>query len=326
MGQKIQKYYIGVDIGGTKIVIALIDINGNVLFKKILSTELNLNKNVVIRNISEIIDEIKIIYKDINIIGIGIGSAGIVLYNKGIIKFSPNIGWRDFYIVSQLQKISKMRVVLDNDANAAAWGIFYLKYKSKYNNMLCVTLGTGVGGGFILNGKMFRGIDGTAGEIGHMTYIPDGLECPCGNKGCLERYVGKYGLNMLIDRHLKEEAQKSNLAKKSLLLDYKKENVIVDPKLLEAAAEKGDELALKIWIEFGEILGTAFATILNLLNLEAIHITGGIAHAQKFFEKALVDTIKRRAFSVPAETVKLIFEEKKQDMGVIGAGLLLEEL
>jgi glucokinase len=327
LNDKNKKYFIGIDIGGTKINIALIDEEGNILFKEKLITADNIQKEIVVKNITQVVKNINNKFIDKNILGIGIGSAGIILYKKGIIKFSPNIGWKDFEIVKNLQDSTGMKVVLDNDANAAAWGMFYLNYKDKYENMICITLGTGIGGGLILNGKMFRGVDGTAGEIGHITYNPDGPLCSCGNTGCIERYIGTKGIIEFVANYLKNIENDStgmfSQYKNSLLFNAKKENEIITPKLLQEVAAQGDLLAIEIWNRFGKMLGVLIASMLNLFNPDAIHITGGISHAQKFFEKALFEEIKLRAFSVPFETAELIFEEQKQDMGVIGAGLLL---
>jgi len=313
-----QKLYIGIDIGGTKIVGAVVTATGDILYKEVLRTIENLDQKIVLKNISEIVKIIKSKYS--NIQGIGIGSAGIVLHRDGIIKFSPNIGWRDFAIVEELEKMTNLKVILDNDANAAAWGTFYLKYSGIYKNMMCVTLGTGIGGGLILNSEVFRGFDGTAGEIGHITYIPNGLQCTCGNKGCIERYAGTKGIVELAENYLRDAKWKNSSISK-----FKNEYGQITPKSIEEAASNGDELALQIWREIGVMLGTVFASIVNLLNLEAIHITGGISQAQRWIEKDIINTINDRAFSIPANTVKIIFEKQKQDMGVIGAGLLVLE-
>ena len=314
--EKKQDLFIGIDIGGTKINVAVISKAGDILFKETLKTVENLDEKVLLKNIAEIVNRIKAKYQDIQ--GIGIGSAGIILYKKGIIKFSPNIGWRDFSIVKELEKLTNLKCTLDNDANAAAWGTFYLKYSEKYKNMMCVTLGTGIGGGLILNGEMFRGSDGTAGEIGHLTYIPNGIDCSCGNKGCIERYAASKGIAELAVNYLKEKKWKDSIIPK-----FANELGKITPKSIEDAAINNDELAIKIWKEVGFMLGTVFASILNLLNLEAIHITGGISHAQKWMEKDIIETINKSAFSVPAKTVKIIFEKQNHDMGVIGAGLLV---
>jgi glucokinase len=308
--------YIGIDIGGTKINIAVINKNGDILFKETIKTSENLDEKILLQNITAIVEDIKSKYP--NVCGIGIGSAGIILYKEGIIKFSPNIGWKDFAIVSELEKMTNLSVILDNDANAAAWGTFYLKYSETYKNMMCVTLGTGIGGGLILNGEIFRGFDGTAGEIGHMTYIPDGLACSCGNNGCIERYAGTKGIIELAENYLKE-----NKWQNSIIPKFVNELGKITPKSIEDAAINHDELAIHIWKEVGVMLGTVFASILNLLNIEAIHVTGGIAHAQKWIEKDVIETINNRAFSIPAKTVKIIFEKQNHDMGVIGAGLLV---
>lgn len=323
------KYFIGIDIGGTKITIALIDEKGEIFYKENLKTKENLDKFVALKNIINTCKKIKNNFSDKNILGVGIGACGIILYEKGMIKFSPNIGWKDFEIVREMEKVLGLKIILDNDANAAAWGEFFLNYKDKFKNVICITLGTGVGGGIILNKKLYRGTDGTAGEIGHITYIHDGKSCPCGNNGCIERYIGTKGIiEFAEDLLLKVKNQETPMHKEfseSILFEIQRKEKILMPKFIQDAGFSGDKLALFIWEEFGKILGVLISSIINIFNPSAIHITGGISHAEKLFIESLKKEVKKRAFALPRETAKIIFSEERQDMGVIGAGLLLME-
>ncbi len=323
------KYFIGIDIGGTKITIALIGEKGEIIYKENLQTRENLDKNIASENIINTCKKIKNNFSSKNILGIGIGACGIVLYEKGNIKFSPNIGWENFEIVKNLEMALGLKVILDNDANAAAWGEFFLNYRETFRNVICITLGTGVGGGIILNKKLYRGSSGTAGEIGHITYIHNGKKCSCGNNGCIERYIGTKGIIEFAEEMLVKIKNKENPSYEkfsdSMLFDIQKKEKILMPKFIQEAGFKGDKLALFIWEEFGKILGILIASMINIFNPDAIHITGGISHAEKLFIESLKKEVEKRAFSVPRETAKIIFSEERQDMGVIGAGLLLME-
>ncbi|MFC1546636.1 ROK family protein [bacterium] len=312
MGKK--HFYIGIDIGGTNIITVLVDKAGEIYFTEEIETKKYLNPKRLVAKQLKIIESIRELNRTKTITGIGIGSAGIIDSKRGIIKFSPNIGWKNFNIAEIITKESKLPVVVDNDANAACWGIYYLNYSKKYSNFLCITLGTGIGGGLILSGKLYRGADGYAGEIGHMTLVPDGWPCSCGSSGCLESYAGTKGIIKRTRLRLKQGA-------KSLI----ELNDNITPHLLEQAAANGDKTALAIWRETGEMIGTTLASVINLLNLELIYITGGIAHAQKWIEDPIKRTIKKRAFSDPAHEVKIVFAKQKKDMGVIGSGLLVLE-
>jgi len=308
-------YYVGIDIGGTKIKIGVVDNYGELYHRETIITAENLDEKVVVTNLAKIVERLNQEFP--NIYGVGIGCAGIVDHLLGSVIFSPNIGWRNFPIARELEKLTKLKVVIDNDANAAAWGTFYLNYRDRYAYMMCVTLGTGIGGGLILDGRLYRGANGSAGEIGHMTYVPDGPECTCGNRGCIEVYAGTKGV-------LKLAAEKVTSNPQSLILKFQEEGKIT-PKSISRAAAAGDKGAIAIWEETGERLGTAFASIINLLNLQAIHLTGGLSQAQEWLEPSIRATIKKRAFDTPADVVDIIFGEKKQDTGLIGSGLLVLE-
>ncbi|MFC1484947.1 ROK family protein [bacterium] len=309
--------YIGIDIGGTRIKIALIDPQGNIFYRKHLDTIENLKPDILIENLASIVNKIKDSFPDKNIFGIGIGCAGIIDHDKGIIKFSANIGWKKFNIGERLSNKVNFPVVVDNDATAAAWGIYYLSYHGKYDHFMCITLGTGIGGGLVLEGELYRGASSSAGEVGHMTLIPDGLDCSCGNKGCLERYAGIRGIIERTQEYLLDE-------KESIIMDFVQDGAIT-PKAIAQAAEKRDKVALRVWREVGEMIGTSLASVVNLLNVEVIHVIGGVSQAQKWIEKPIIDNINKRAFSTPAQSVKVIFGKRRKDMGVLGAGLLVLE-
>ena len=223
-------YYLGVDMGGTLIKIAIVDDKANVIEESVVNTDINANPKSVIENITEVFKKFKH-YNKVKTIGIGI--AGDIDFRQGIVRMSPNLPkWNKVQLKKDIEKITGKTVYVDNDANTAAIGAYWLDIKAKADNMICVTLGTGVGGGIIINKKLFRGNNGTAGEIGHITVEPDGRKCNCGNYGCAETYIGV--------RHIVKETidlLKTNKSKYILKLANNDIEQIT-PKLLSQAAEK----------------------------------------------------------------------------------------
>jgi len=182
------KLFLGIDLGGTAIKVAVVDEKGGILELETVKNDPSLSPE---RLCSEIVDKAKGMKDLRRISGTGIGVAGDIDQERGIVRFSPNLPkWKNANLRKMLGKGLPKPIVVDNDANAAALGAYWLEARGKVENLLCVTLGTGVGGGLICNGKVYRGASGTAGEIGHMPYNPDGPECNCGSRGCIERYIG----------------------------------------------------------------------------------------------------------------------------------------
>ncbi|MDD5102669.1 MAG: ROK family protein, partial [Endomicrobiaceae bacterium] len=191
-------FHLGIDMGGTSIKIAIVDDKANVIEESALSTDIKAQPKKVIQDIINICTKLKF-YNKVKSIGIGI--AGDVDFKKGVVRFSPNLPkWKNIQLKKEIEKLTKKIVFVDNDANTACIGAFWLDLKAKSDNMICVTLGTGVGGGIIVDKKLYRGNTGTAGEIGHMTLEINGNKCNCGNFGCAETYIGaKYLVKQAIE-------------------------------------------------------------------------------------------------------------------------------
>jgi len=311
-----EKYGLGIDIGGTNITVALVTEKGKIVRKIRFPTRAKEGKAKTINHIIKALTEIMKDLPSDSIRGIGIGAAGDIDPDKGVVRFSPNLFWKNVPIVRSIRDKFKLNVVLDNDANAAAWGTYVLETGRKVNNLLCVTLGTGVGGGIIIDGKIYHGASGSAGEIGHMTVNPHGQRCNCGNYGCLETYIGS-------DYIVKKAICEIRKGEKSLI-----EKIVggrlksVTTQTIETAALRGDKLARRIWKEAGEYLGLALSGVINLLNPEAIIFGGGVAKAGELIFRPMREVIRKRAFKFPFQKVKFIRTKFGQDLGVIGAGLL----
>jgi len=310
------KFYLGIDMGGTSIKIAVVDDKANILEESSLDTDIKAQPKKVI---NDIVNACKILKYYGKVKSIGIGIAGDIDFKKGIVRFSPNLPrWKNVPLKKEIEKTTKKTVLIDNDANTACIGAFWLDLKSKSDNMICVTLGTGVGGGIIVDKKLYRGNTGTAGEIGHMTLEVNGNKCNCGNLGCAETYIGaKY----LVSRAVELMKTKSS---KNILKLSGNNNSNITPKILSAAAAAGDLTAKQIWSEAGEKLGVLLANIINFFNPDSIVLCGGISKAGEELLKHANKQIKSRAFKTAADSCKIVISKYTNKLGVVGAAMLVK--
>ncbi len=307
-----KKTYIGIDLGATNLHFVLINQGNKILQEKVTPTPKETKKaiNLIIATIKNFVQK--------TTAGIGIAIAGLVNQKEGVIYFAPNLGWRNVKLIKKIKRyFPELEIVLENDANAAAWGAYFLLGKRKIKNLICLTLGTGLGGGIIIDGKLYRGVNGTAGEIGHITINPQGLRCNCGNYGCIERYIGANYLVAEVKKEIKQN--KKSVISKMVNYDLRK----ITPEIIALAAKKGDKLAKNIWENVGEKLGIILTGVINLLNPEMIVLSGGISGAVNFFIKELKGTLKKRAFAQSLKRVKIVVGKK--NLGVIGVALLAKE-
>lgn len=265
------KYCFGVDVGGTTVKLGFFDTEGNLLEKWEIPTRTEDNGKEILPDIAaSILDKIKEREVDrTEIIGVGIGTPGPV-DGEGTVYNAVNLGWGTFSVKNVLQSLLNIPVEAGNDANVAALGEMWKGGGQGHKNLVAVTLGTGVGGGIIVNGKILSGATGAAGEIGHI-HVMDGEEeaCNCGNHGCLEQYTSATGIVRLAKRRLAADD------KPSVLRTY--ENF--SAKTVWDAVKNGDGLAIEVAEQFGEILGKALADIAGVVNTEIFVIGGGVSKA-----------------------------------------------
>lgn len=312
------KYYVGIDFGGTGIKIGIIDESGKILIKDSFDTDPHKRGEEIVQHIAEctqkVMDDSALPQEQI--LGVGIGSPGLLNPETGQLKVVVNVpNLNDVFITKILSDILGKPAFLDNDVNAMSLGEFYYGAGKGMKNVIALTLGTGVGGGIILNGELYRGSTFTAGELGHMSIDRDGKSCPCGNSGCLERYIGRDGI---IERFMiaRNKGLDTNIEK---YLDKEK----ITPRAIALAAEAGDELSIKVLEETGEILGSALATLVNALNPEAVIIGGGIANAGDLILEPARKTMLRLAYSIPAKVVRVLKAELGNDAGLVGSASLV---
>lgn len=291
---------IGVDIGGTKILMAVVGKDG-VVKKRV---EIPTTDDSPAKILSEICAVIKSFGKCRSV---GVGIAGDVDNVRGLLRFSPNLPkWRNVGIKKYIKKNTGLPVCVENDANCAAYGSYVIDGKRRYKNFVTITLGTGVGGGIIIDGKIYRGSTGSAGEIGHITINPAGPKCGCGNRGCLEAYIGTRGIK--------------NIAKE---LGFNAPDAT--PATIAVAAARGNALALKIFKKVSEYLAAGVGSVINVLNPDMISFAGGVANNFEFIEKNFRRELPRHAFKTPLKHVKIIRTKNIKNLGVIGAALIFSK-
>ena len=306
-----KKYVFGVDIGGTTVKLGLFDVEGNVLDKWEIPTRTENGGEKILPDIADSIREkMKQIDKDF-VAGVGVGAPGPV-DGKGIVHRAVNLGWGTFSIKDTLEDLLNMPVMAGNDANVAALGEMWMGGGQGYRDLVVVTLGTGVGGGIIIDGKMLTGATGAGGEIGHI-HVNDEEEeiCGCGNKGCLEQYSSATGITRLANQ---------------LLASSDKDSVLrggeVSAKTVFDAVKERDPLAVEVGEEFGKYLGDGLASIACVVNPEAIVIGGGVSKAGEILIDFIRPHYEKNVFH-GSRQVKFSLATLGNDAGIYGAAKLV---
>ena len=289
-----KKYGFGVDIGGTTIKMGFFETNGNLLDKWEIKTDTSNNGENILYDVAKAVDN-KLAQEGISkdeVQGIGIGVPGPVR-GDGTVNRCVNLGWGVINVAEKLSSLTGITVKVGNDANVAALGEMWQGGAKGCKDVVMVTLGTGVGGGIIVDGKIVAGFHGAGGEIGHITVNPDEIEaCNCGKYGCLEQYTSATGIVRMAKRKLAKSSDETTL--RSL------ENVTA--KDIFDAAKAGDELAKELVDELGEILGSALATISCVVNPEAIVVGGGVSKAGAILIDTIAEHFRENAFHACRET------------------------
>jgi glucokinase len=296
-------FAIGVDLGGTNLRIAAVDEQGTLLEKVTLGTQVSRGRDYVITEMCDAIRSVSTKYSKAGaMIGVGIGIPGIIDKRTGMLRESPNLpGWHEYPVRDEIERRLSANVVLENDANAAAFGEAWLGAARGRESMCMITLGTGVGGGIVLGGSIWRGMTGMAGEVGHVTIDPSGPKCKCGNIGCAEMFASATAI-MRMAREAIANGNAPELAKMA-----KSGDVEFNAKFIYNLALQGDEPSRAIFNRVGWALGILIADLVNILNLEMYVIGGGVSAAWSMFSPAMFAEIRKRsmvyAATAPAEHV-----------------------
>jgi glucokinase len=304
--------YIGVDLGGTSIKVGICDENGKLLHQKEGPTDAEGGPEVVINHIAEYVRELvaSSTYHWDQVAGIGAGIAGFLDIGEGVVKLSGNLGWHNVPVKKMLEERLGKTVKIDNDANVAALGEAWGGAGAGIPNLVCYTLGTGVGGGIIINSKIYQGFSGVAGELGHISIVPDleAILCSCGQMGCLETVSSATG----IIRMAKDAVERGDKTSLSLV-------ETIDAKEVFDAAKAGDEAALRIVNRAAFYLGKSMATLAVVLNPQRYILGGGVSKAGEILFKPVREIFKKYTPGPAQEGVDIVPATLGNDAGVIGA-------
>ena len=293
-------FAIGVDLGGTNLRIAAIDDSGKTLDKITTSTEVSRGRDFVTDEMCNAIQEIVARLRNTaHFAGIGIGVPGIIEMQTGMLRESPNLpGWHNYPVRDEIERRLHTTVILENDANAAALGEKWLGAGATVDDMVMLTLGTGVGGGIVLEGKIWHGMTGMAGELGHINVEPDGPPCNCGSRGCVEQLASATAV-----KRMASEAAASGKAPQ--LEQALKQAKAISSKVVYDLAMQGDAPSKAIFDRVGNALGTVIADLVNIFNVPMYVLAGGVAAAWDAFAPAMMERVRKNSFvyraTAPAE-------------------------
>ncbi|WP_428075322.1 ROK family protein [Candidatus Avelusimicrobium luingense] len=308
---------VGVDIGGTFVKFFVLNEKGEILRTEKIETDYARGAKGFIDQVATYINRFKQEYAP-EPLAVAVGAPGDVDNQKGILRYNPNLKFTDvddWPIAQQLQEKTGILPRVVNDATLAAWGVYETDLHRQGTNVLVVTLGTGVGGGLILNRELYQGSNGTAGEIGHMK-IEDtatGPLCGCGSHGCLEAFVGTIGIKRRVHQAVEKHPQSELARLVGTSDDFKIEPVF-------RAAQNGCPVARQIWEDTGRYLGVGIANLVLVLDIDTVVLTGGVSGAAPYFMPALKHVLDAQPFKTPFRALKLLVS-KNPNIGGVGAAL-----
>jgi glucokinase len=309
-------YAIGVDLGGTNLRIAAVSPAGAILEKIALETDLKEGRERVIGDLCDGVNELRLQLDGQTLAGIGVGVPGIINLKTGMIRQSPNLpGWNDFPVRDDIEARLQTQVILENDANAAALGEKWIGAGRDVSGLCMLTLGTGIGGGIILDGKIWEGQDGMGGELGHTTIDPAGNLCACGNFGCIEAYASATAI-VRMARVAIRVGRSPELARAADELGE------LTAEIVYIKALGGDRVAREIFDMVGRSLGVLIANLINVFNLPLYVVGGGVARAWDAFSLSLLDEVEKRSIVYRATRPRILPTALRGDAGLIGAAHL----
>src|SRR5258706_1640687 len=283
-------FSIGVDLGGTNLRIAAVSRDGQLLEKVTLGTKVALGRDHVINEMCDAIQRLSSKYEEAGkLLGAGIGIPGIIDMQTGMLRKSANLpGWEEYPVRAEIERRLGARVVLENDANVAALGEQWLGAARGVRNMAVVTLGTGIGGGIVVGGKIWHGMNGMAGEFGHVTLEPEGHPCGCGNHGCAEQYASASAIVRMAREAIASGEASAFAAAASTDPEF-------GAKAIYNLAIQGDQHARRSFRSFGRYLGILLAGLINVLNLDMFVIGGGVSSAWDAYAPNMFEELRERS-------------------------------
>jgi glucokinase len=314
------RWVIGVDIGGTNLVVGTVPVTGGrpaAMRSKFTRPERGADAALddVVEMANAVVEETLERYggtRD-SVVGVGVGSPGPLDLERGVLLTTPNLGWTNYPLRDRVSELLDLPAAVDNDANCATYGEWWQGAGRGTSTMVGVTLGTGIGGGLILDGKLVHGASGCAGELGHTTINFTGRRCACGNYGCLEAYAS--GPNIAARAREGIEAGDQSLLVELVDGDLGR----ITAATVYEALVRGDEYAQAVMLETARILGAGIANVVNTFNPEAVVVVGGVTRAGEHLFTPLRSEVRRRAFDPAVEACRIVPGELGDAAGVIGA-------
>jgi glucokinase len=315
-----ERYIVGVDLGGTNIAAGAMPTDGTrEIAMRMTPTLADGGAGGVVDRIVQMIEEV--IAQTISetgaerddFLGVGIGSPGPLDREKGIVVVTPNLGWRDFPLRDEIAKRVNLKATLDNDANCATLGEWWAGAAKGGRNVVGLTIGTGIGGGLILDGKLYHGASDAAGEIGHTTIESNGRRCKCGNYGCLEAYTSGPAIA--------ERAREAIASDEGSILCELVEGDLsrITAQTVYEASKKGDEIARDVVRDTAHFLGVGISNLVNIFNPDTVVIAGGVTQAGEALFDPLRAEVKRRAFKPAVDACRIVPGALPLSAGVVGA-------
>lgn len=321
---KQKTYAVGIDLGGTKTLAAVVDITtGEVIASARKRTRAEKGQDFVAQRTIELAQaalSAANLPQDVPIVAIGVGAAGQIDRKAGVVVDAPNLGVKDMHLADILGNQFSKPVRVGNDVEVAALGEYIYGSGRGFNNFVCLFVGTGIGSGIVQNGRLYTGLTGTAGEVGHMVIQAGGRICGCGCRGCLEAYASRTAITKAIMAEIHHG--RSSILANDAALQMKEGDTIIRSGLLANAIAHGDSLVIEIVTEAADYLGYGLGSVMNFYNPEAILLGGGVIEAIDLLFERAVNRARITALSAPAVQTKIIRAKLGDFSGVVGAACL----
>ncbi len=306
-------YYVGIDVGGTGVKAGVVDDNGQIIAKASVKTAVEKGADAVMEDMAQVagmaVEQAGLEMEQIEAIGIGI--PGVLDPATGVVPFCTNLGWHQVPVIERMHELTGRPIFVDNDATVAALAESVAGISAGVKNSVFLTLGTGVGGGIVLDGKVYSGSHGVASELGHQITHAGGEKCTCGNRGCWERYASATAL-IRMGKEAAKAHPESALAK---FEDLTAKDVV-------DSAKAGDEAALAVFDQYTEELAMGMVNIINYLDPEIIAIGGGVSAAGEFLLEPVREKLKKYVFYKDLPYAEIKLATMGNDAGIVGAAML----
>ncbi len=307
---------IGVDLGGTNFAVGVVNEHGEILAKETGKTIVKDGPDAVAERLSHAINKLLASHRDVE--AVGIGSPGSIDHKLGVVRFSPNFpGWHDFPLADKILERTGLQVYVENDANAYALGEHTFGVGKGHDHIVCLTLGTGVGGGVITHGVLLRGSTGIGAELGHVTVMPNGPICGCGSRGCLEAFASATALRKFVQEGFERH-------KDSSIYSGKRPDEVT-PEDIFRCAKDGDEFAKRLVSLLTDALAVAIGTFVNIFNPELVILGGGISNAGNLLVNPVLEKVKDHVLPSMLGTFEIKLSRLGKDAGILGAASIVFE-